>query len=114
MYAMTDTDVNHGNGGTVYALRSMAPEEETMGQRIARLMEAKNLSVIEVARLCGVKRASVYQWINGASPNIRPENFQRLLKVLDTDAAYLLWGPTRRDPYHPPGGAGTRLNRRRD
>lgn len=74
--------------------------EETMGQRIARLADAKNLSQSEIARLLGVTRASVGQWFHDVSPNIRPANLATLAHVLGTDVPYLIWGKARQ----PEGG----------
>lgn len=95
---MTDMVVNHGMPDMPVLLPQMETAQETMGQRITRLREAKGLSVAELAKRIGVKRASVYQWETDISPNIRPINFVRLLEELGTDANYLLWGPERLDP----------------
>lgn len=77
--------------------------EETMGQRIAKLCEAKGLSQSDVARLLGVTRASVGQWWHDVSPNIRPANLITLAHILGTDERYLVHGKSRQ----PEGGFPT-------
>jgi transcriptional regulator with XRE-family HTH domain len=76
-------------------------DTETMGRRIARLREAKGWSQAELARRLGVTRASVHQWENDSSPNIRPVNLLALADILGTDPYYLVHGPDR-----SPGGNG--------
>lgn len=96
---MTDAPVNYGNGGCALLLTAM-PDAETMGQRIKRLREAKDLSQSELARRLGITRASVHQWENDTSPNIRPTNLLALAEILGTDVYYLVFGSQR----EPAGG----------
>ena len=66
-----------------------------MGKRIARLRESKGWSQAELARKLGITRASVHQWENDSSPNIRPANLLALSDLLGTDPYYLVHGPDR-------------------
>lgn len=74
--------------------------EESMGKRIARLADAKDLTQSDIARLLGVTRATVGQWWHDVSPNIRPANLVTLAHILGTDVPYLIWGKSRQ----PEGG----------
>lgn len=108
---MTNDAVNYSERGPGLSFETVA-QEETMGARIRRLREARGWSQAELARRMSVTRATVHQWEHDTSPNIRPANFLRLCEVLDTDPAYLLWGPSREDPEPPPGVAAVRGTRR--
>jgi transcriptional regulator with XRE-family HTH domain len=74
--------------GTLYRM-------ETMGNRIKRLREARNLTVQELADKVGVSRSLVYQWEDDSVAGIRPANFVLLCQTLKTDPAYLVWGADR-------------------
>jgi transcriptional regulator with XRE-family HTH domain len=89
---MTDVAVNYANQPSAYAFQ---PMDETMGKRIARLRESKGWSQAELARKLGITRASVHQWENDSSPNIRPANLLALADLLGTDPYYLVHGPDR-------------------
>lgn len=93
---MTDTAVNYDFHGSAHAMRAM---EETMGSRIAALMQAKGLSQSEVGRLLGVRRATVHQWVHDISQPT-PVNLVMLAELLGTDVHYLVFGP----PRQPDGG----------
>lgn len=74
--------------------------EETMGGRIARQMEVKNLTQAELARVLNVTRVTVHQWVHDLSEPT-PENLTKIAAVLfDGDVMYLVHGPDR----EPPGG----------
>jgi len=75
--------------------------EETMGQRISRLMEAKRIKQSELARRLKVSRMTVSQWVSDTSEP-RPANLLALADTLGTDAHYLVFGASR-----VPGGDGT-------
>lgn len=83
-----------------------------MGQRIARLREAKGWSQSELARLLGLTRASVHQWENGTTQNIKLASFLRLVDLFGTDPAYLIWGADRKPAAAQPAPA--RLPRQKD
>jgi DNA-binding transcriptional regulator YiaG len=107
---MTDGRVNYGEHARTVCLTPMVMDEneETMGQRIARLSDAKALSQSELARRLGVTRATVHQWWHDTSPNIRPANLLGLASLLGTDVHYLVFGKNRQPdggfPKPPPTG----------
>jgi transcriptional regulator with XRE-family HTH domain len=74
-------------------------DTETMGARISRLMEAKGLTQSSVARLLGLRRATVHQWVHDTSQPT-PANLVMLAELLGTDVHYLVFGPSRQ----PDGG----------
>src|SRR5688572_16324235 len=71
---------------------------ETMGERIKRLRVARNLTQSELAKRCQVTKQAVSHWESGLTANIKLTTFLCLLDTLDTDAEYLVWGPTRSAP----------------
>jgi DNA-binding transcriptional regulator YiaG len=68
------------------------PKLETMGTRIRRLREARNLTQDQLAKRCGVARSAVHQWETGESENIKLQPWLRLLRTLDVSAHYLVFG----------------------
>lgn len=102
---MTYGAVNHDCLGRRILFPPMAAEaeQETMGVRIVRQMQVKNLNQSEVARILEVSRMTVNQWCNGTSEP-RPENLLGLAELLfDGDVHYLVLGPSR----EPEGGFPT-------
>jgi transcriptional regulator with XRE-family HTH domain len=69
---------------------------ETMGDRIRVLRGARNLTQTKLAELCGVSRGAVAQWELGMVENIRLKAVLRLVEVLGTDVAYLVYGQARK------------------
>ena|SRR5688572_13494453 len=84
---------------------------ETMGDRIKMLREAKGLSQAGLAAELDLTRATVHQWENGNTKDIKLANFLRLVEFLGTDPAYLIWGPERRPPERASTGATGRFRR---
>lgn len=79
--------------------------DETMGDRIKRLREAKNLTQPALARLLismgapsTTGRAAIHKWENGDTKNMQNATFVLLTQALGTDPPYLLWGPDRVPP----------------
>jgi len=68
------------------------PKHETMGERIRRLREARNLTQDQLAKRCGVARSAVHQWETGESENIKLAPWLRLLRALDVSAHFLVFG----------------------
>lgn len=68
------------------------PYKESMGTRIRRLREKRNLTQDQLAARCGVSRAAVHQWETGESENIKLQPFLRLLNTLDVSHEYLCFG----------------------
>lgn len=78
---------------------------ETMGDRIKRLREARGLTQPALARLLvsmgaptTLSKAAIHKWENGDTMNMKNATFVLLTQALSTDAPYLLWGPDRVPP----------------
>jgi transcriptional regulator with XRE-family HTH domain len=71
---------------------------ETMGERIRQLREARGLTQTQLGEATGVTKSAVSQWEGGATSNIKLQAFMVLCEVLNTDPAYLIWGPERGRP----------------
>ncbi|MBN1240300.1 MAG: helix-turn-helix transcriptional regulator [Gammaproteobacteria bacterium] len=67
----------------------------TMGQRIRTLRRAKGFSQQELANRLGVTKAAVMHWETGRTKNIRNRTMLELVRILETDQEFLLYGPTR-------------------
>lgn len=103
---MTYSRVNYGLQPE--GLRFPAMPEETMGSRIVRQMEVKNLNQSDLAKRLGVTRMTVSQWCRDVSKP-RPEQLGKLaIELFDGDALYLIFGPNR-----APAGGLPRLPIRR-
>ena len=63
-----------------------------MGQRIRTLRQAKGLSQQELAEAVGVTKAAVMHWETGRTKNIRNHTMLVLVRVLETDQEFLLYG----------------------
>lgn len=82
--------------------------EETKGERIRRLREARGLTQPALARLlvsmgasATLSKAAVAKWENGDTQNMANETFVLLCKALGTDPEYILWGQDRTPPEVP-------------
>ena len=71
------------------------PGMETMGDRIRQLREARGLTQTQLGESTGVTKSAVSQWEGGATANIKLQTFMVLCDALNTDPAYLIWGPER-------------------
>lgn len=93
---MTYDGVNYGCGGCALISPVMAESSsETMGVRIARQMDVKNLSQSSLARVLGVSRMTVSQWCRDVSEP-KPGHLLNLAAVLfDGDVLYMVHGSTR-------------------
>lgn len=87
-------------------------EPQNMADRIRVARQTRGLSVDQLAALCGVTRGAVYQWEQGAVEGIKPINFVRLIRVLNTSAEYLVWGPDGPPQSDPAATAGPLRQRR--
>lgn len=101
---MTYDGVNYGCGPCAIPFTGMAETTtETMGTRISRQMEVKNLSQSELARILGVSRMTVSQWCRDVSEP-KPGHLLKLAELLfDGDATYMVFGAER----EPAGGFPT-------
>lgn len=83
--------------------------DETMGERIKRLREARRLTQPALAQLLismgapsTLSKAAIHKWESGDTKNMQNATFILLCDALVTDAKYLLWGnkgvPTRPIP----------------
>lgn len=93
--------------------------EETRGERIKRLREAKNLTQLALANLLismgapsTLTKAAIGKWENGDTLDMKNETFVLLADALGTDTKYLLWGQTRSPPEAKPSGPTDRRQRK--
>lgn len=107
---MTDTPVNYG--GRAYRACYVTMDEQTMGQRIATLMDARGMNQTGVANLLGVQRQTVHQWVHDMSQPT-PVNLVMLAELLGTDVHYLVFGPSRQPAGGFPSSSSAPLESRR-
>ncbi len=87
--------------------------EETPGDRIKRLREARGLTQPALARLliamgapATLTKAAIHKWETGDTKNMQNATFILLCQALATDGPYLLWGPDRAPPTVRPPRTG--------
>jgi transcriptional regulator with XRE-family HTH domain len=78
---------------------------ETMGDRIKFHREAKGLSQLDLAKICGVTKGAVSQWELGRSKNVKNEPWLKLVEALGVSGDYLVHGAGRGARGKPPTGA---------
>lgn len=100
------------NDGIPLLAASLISMEETRGERIKRLREARYLTQPALARLLismgaspTLTKAAIHKWESGDTTNMKNDTFILLCQALATDAAYLLWGPNRTPPEGGPVAA---------
>lgn len=76
--------------------------QETRGERIKRLREARQLTQPALARLLvsmgapsTLTKAAIHKWESGDTQNMQNDTFILLAQALGTDPEYILWGPAR-------------------
>lgn len=86
--------------------------DETRGDRIKRLREARGLTQPALARLlvsmgapATLTKAAIHKWESGDTKNMQLESFILLSQALGTDPQYILWGHERAPPEAPRLGA---------
>jgi transcriptional regulator with XRE-family HTH domain len=65
-------------------------------QRITALLEARGMSVVDLARRLKVTRQRVYEWISGRSP-IPRNRLEDIAEVFDVSPALLVYGESNID-----------------
>jgi transcriptional regulator with XRE-family HTH domain len=55
------------------------------------------LTGAQLGDMCGVSKVAVSNWEAGITNNIKLQTFRRLLKALDVDYDYLIFGPLEGD-----------------
>jgi transcriptional regulator with XRE-family HTH domain len=80
-----------------------------IGQRIEKRANKLAISAKEIAKACGVSDKAVYQWYNGATKGLKPENLVAVARLLKTTERWLALedGPEDRPESVdelPPGG----------
>lgn len=90
-YSMLESNFKDAVSAFAYASRM----DESMGQRIKRLRDARGWTQGQLAELTGVTVSAVSQWELDLTENVKLVPFLRLAKVLETDPHYLVFGPGR-------------------
>lgn len=105
-YLMGHRDVNDGIPVLTPSLETM---DETKGDRIRRLREARGLTQPALAKLlvsmgapATLEKAAVAKWESGDTQNMKNETFILLCRALGTDPEYILWGQDRAPPESVP------------
>lgn len=118
-YRMGNREVNYGKPGFAGQLRVMDEREETRGQRIKRMREARNLTQPALAQLLIAKgapstltKAAIHKWESGDTKNMQNDTFILLCGALGVDPPYLLWGPDRRPPENRPAASPRVIKRK--
>ena len=76
----------------------------SIGSKIRELREARNMSLEDVARLCGTTRQAIYKYENEIVTNIPYDRIMLLAKVLNTTPAQLFdWEDKIISPNEPYG-----------
>lgn len=64
---------------------------QSIGERVAKLRESRNLTQGELARLLSVNQSAVSHWEKGIR-NIPADQIGRIAKALNTSCDYLILG----------------------
>jgi transcriptional regulator with XRE-family HTH domain len=91
MFSMVNTKVKHADIGA----KTPAVETETMGMRIRKLRESKQMSQDALGKLCEASRSSVSQWETGVNSDMKLTTFLALVQALGTTPHYLVHGYTK-------------------
>ena len=59
-------------------------------KNLKKVLEQKNISVMELARKTGVPKSNINAWLTGASPNL--EQLDKVAQFLETTIDYLAFG----------------------
>lgn len=71
----------------------------SIGKKIRELREARNMSLEDVARLCGTSRQAIYKYENEIVTNIPYDRIILLAKALNTTPSQLFdWGEKKISP----------------
>ena len=96
------------NDGIPVRIASFHVMEETKGDRIKRLREARGLTQPALARLLismgapsTLTKAAIAKWENGDTADMKNDTFILLADALGTDVKYLAWGQARTPPEAP-------------
>lgn len=67
----------------------------TVGEKIKKAREVKNIAQVELASLVGISKQTLYKYENGIITNIPSNKIEAIAKVLDTTPASLMgWTET--------------------
>ena len=86
---MLKGQVNYAGGGSIYALPNM---EQSLGDRIKFLRDSRKLTQEQLGAALDVSGASVSQWENGATKDLKIENFLRFCAYFNCDPQWLAFG----------------------
>lgn len=85
---MLNSQVNYAGDPIPYAF-GMA---QTLGDRIRMLRQSRKMSQDQLGAVLKVSGASVSQWENGATQNLKIENFLRFCSFFNCDPTWLAFG----------------------
>jgi transcriptional regulator with XRE-family HTH domain len=62
---------------------------ETIRQRIQEILDERGIAVTAAAKMCGLRREFLQEYLSGKKGTIRPANLQKVADGLGVDVAYL-------------------------
>lgn len=62
----------------------------SLGRRLRQRLDDKGLAVSDLAQACGVSPQAVYQWFNGDTKGLKPENLVAASDLLQTHIRWLV------------------------
>ena len=86
---MLKGQVNYAERDPAYAVFAMP---QSLGDRIKILRTSRKLSQEQLGKALGVSGASVSQWENGGTKDLKIENFLRFCEYFNCDPHWLAFG----------------------
>lgn len=87
--------VGEGNGGEYVAIQAL-----TLGTKVARLAEGRNLTLEQLAEKSGVHKSQIGRIVRGMTRSPRKDTIQALADALDVSVADLMDERPQEDPVY--------------
>lgn len=72
----------------------------TVGEKIKRVRESKNIAQVDLATLVGISKQTLYKYENGIITNIPSNKIEAIASALETTPAYLMgWNEPQHNNY---------------
>lgn len=72
----------------------------TVGEKIKRVRESKNIAQVDLATLVGISKQTLYKYENGIITNIPSNKIEAIASALETTPAYLMgWNEPQHNSY---------------
>lgn len=73
----------------------------SLSERLNIAMRRKNAKQADLARVTGVSRPSVHDWVNGTTQNLKGDNLVKIASFLDVSIEWLAYGVGKMESYWP-------------